>query len=501
VSERTIEVPPIPDRPPADTASARRRDGAVNLVRQYPWVAVGIALLAASTLIVVWARTRPGFDPYGWLTWGYQTLHLNLDLGGAPSWKPLPYLFTVPYALTGHDALWLWMITSVAISLSGVIFAGRIAYRLTGDGPRYAPIAAAVFAGVALLGIEDYSHYVLSVQSDPMIVTFCLAAIDSHLSGRPRWAFAFGVLAALGRPEAWPFFALYTIWAWRAIPSMRKLIVAGVALVPAMWFGIPILSGNDPFVAGQIALKSPRALHGGKVVGTWHRFTELTYLPIQLAALLTIVVAAVRRNWRVVVLGVGAAAWVVVEIAFALHGWPALQRYMFEAAAVMIVLAGVAVGWALALAPRIGPGIPRWAGIPVVAILVGFSIPGAVHRVRVARTDLRHERDRTTELNLLQSTLTHLGGYKHVRDCGEPTATVAWTSALAWFTKLNVGFVGHRPEIERHKPYPVVLLTPITGGWSTVIWHLPASRQASCGGMNAKFLSSPAHPNGELVRQ
>ena len=49
-----------------------------------------------------------------------------------------------------------------------------------------------MFAGVAVLGIQDYMHYILSVQSDPMIVTFCLAAIDCHLSGHPRWAFAFG---------------------------------------------------------------------------------------------------------------------------------------------------------------------------------------------------------------------------------------------------------------------------------------------------------------------
>ena len=56
-------------------------------------------------------RTRPGFDPYGWLVWGQQTLTGTLDTNAAPSWKPLPYLFTVPYALVGHYQLWLWMIT------------------------------------------------------------------------------------------------------------------------------------------------------------------------------------------------------------------------------------------------------------------------------------------------------------------------------------------------------------------------------------------------------
>ena len=64
-----------------------------------------MGLVAFSTALVYWSRTRPGYDPYGWLIWGYQTLHLNLDLGGAPSWKPLTWVFTVPYSLFGHVAL------------------------------------------------------------------------------------------------------------------------------------------------------------------------------------------------------------------------------------------------------------------------------------------------------------------------------------------------------------------------------------------------------------
>ena len=100
-------------------------------VRNHRWAVIGLGVVAISAVLVRWARTRPGYDPYGWLVWGYQTLHLNLNLGGAPSWKPLPYLFTVPYALAGRYELRLWMITAVAISLAGSIFAGRIAYRVT----------------------------------------------------------------------------------------------------------------------------------------------------------------------------------------------------------------------------------------------------------------------------------------------------------------------------------------------------------------------------------
>ena len=152
-------------------------------------------LVLFSYLLVRHANTRPGYDPYGWLIWGYQTLHLSLDLGGAPSWKPLPYLFTVPMSLFGTHSLTLWMTFATAVSLSGSIFAGRIAYRLTlpsdaevDSYTRWAAIAAGVFAGVAVLGINQWIHLFLSAQSDTIIVALCLGAIDMHLSGRHRWA-------------------------------------------------------------------------------------------------------------------------------------------------------------------------------------------------------------------------------------------------------------------------------------------------------------------------
>ena len=94
-------------------------------------VASAVGLLVVSLLLVLWAKTRPGFDPYGWLVWGRQTVAGNLNTNAAPSWKPLPYLFTAPYALFGHYQLWLWLVTAVAVSLAGAVFAGRIAYRLT----------------------------------------------------------------------------------------------------------------------------------------------------------------------------------------------------------------------------------------------------------------------------------------------------------------------------------------------------------------------------------
>lgn len=474
-----------------------------KFARDHPWWTTAIVLVALSTVLVLWAGTRPSYDSYGWLVWGRQTLHLTLDLGGAPSWKPLPYLFTVPYALAGAHALRLWMITVAAISLAGAIFAGRIAYRVTLAQTEwlYAAIAAAVFAGAAVLGLEDYAHYILSAQSDPMILTFCLAAIDAYLLGRHRLAFVLGVIAALGRPEVWPFLALYSAWAWLRLPSMRWLLVGGWAVVAFMWFGVPWITNNRPLVSEQLALGSPRELRQNQVTGTIGRFTELEYLPVWLAALLAVFVAILRRDRLVLALAGICVGWVIVEIAFALHGWPALSRYMFEAAGVAAVLAGIAVGWLLAQTPRIWRGLPRWAGIAVVVVLSGTLVPGALARLRAEHADLHHERARTHEIALLQYTIEALGGYQHIRNCGEPVTNVEYVSTLAWFTKLDVGFVGHRPAFELAQRYPIVLFTPLaTGGWIVAPVHTRPSQVARCAGLKAAFVPTPQRPSGVLTR-
>ena len=500
MAEQTIEAPHAqPDDDPRPAGSGRGAPG--SWLRRHPWWIVAVALVAFSTLLVVWANTRPGYDPYGWIVWGYQTLHLNLDLGGAPSWKPLTWLFTVPYALFGHFELWLWMITAVTLSLAGPIFAGRIIYRIVATSPerRTAAIIGAVIGGASVLGIQNYMHIVLSDQSDPMIVSLCLGAVDSYLSGYPRWAFALGVLAALGRPESWPLLGLYSIYAWRKIPSMRAMIVGGLALIPLLWFGLPTLTNMRPLIASELAERSVRELHENKIIGTFHRFTSLTYLPIQLAALGATIAAYFRRNRTVLVLAGGAVAWMIVETGFSLHGYSGVPRYMFEAAGMLSVLFGIAIGWLIADGPKIGHGVPRWAGAALAAVLVIALLPAALSRLRGEHKDLFHERQRTTVINRLQAAVNHLGGYKHVTSCGRPVTNVEYVSALAWYTHRNVGTLGYRPEFELHLKHPIVLFTELPNGWEALPWHTAASRVSACADLKSAWIYTSHHPNGVRV--
>jgi hypothetical protein len=437
-----------------------------------------VVLLAVSTGIVLWARTRPGFDPYGWLVWGHQAVHGSLDTNAAPSWKPLPFLFTAPYALAGHYELWLWMITSVAVSLSGSVFAARIAYRLVArdGGHRYAALAAGAFAAVALLGIRDYSHYVLSAQSDPMIVSLCLGAIDCHLSGRYRWAFVLGALASLGRPEAWPFLGLWTIWAWRTLPSIRSLLYGGVVAIALLWFGIPALTSRTPFVAASNAMDSGRALHNDRVFGTIDRFLDLHETPLELLALVSVGLAVWRRDRVTLAMSLAVVVWVIVEIAFALHGWPGLPRYMFEAGGVTVVVAAVGFGRLLAETRRVSRGVGL-GGVALAVVIAGSLVPAAVSRERVEHTDLIGQQARTDELNRLAGVVRHLGGAARLRACGEPLTRLEYQTALAWQLQVNVSRVGFKYTEAVARGNPIVLFTPETNGWKVQTIH---QRVASC---------------------
>lgn len=466
--------------PPTAPAASVSAD-AWALVRRYAWPLGVLVVLGISTGIVLWARTRPGFDPYGWLVWGHQTIHGSLDTNAAPSWKPLPYLFTVPYGLFGHYELWLWMITVVAASLAGCIFAGRIAYRLTAapQERRWTALAAGVFAALALLGIQDYWHYILSSQSDPVIVSLCLAAIDCHLARRYRWTLVLGVLASLGRPEAWPFLGLWALWAWFALPRMRRLLVVGVAFVPLLWLGVPALTSRSPFVAASNAFGSGRRLRSDQVFGTIKRFLALHEPGLEVLALVSLGLAVLRRDLTTLVLAAGVIGWVVVEIAFALHGWPGLGRYMFEGAGVMVALAGAGFGRLLLGAPELPPLPVRMllGGVAALAFLASL-VPPAVSRARAEHRDLRSQRARTHQINQLAGVVRRLGGPARFRPCGEPLTRLEYQTILAFTLQRNVARIGFKYGPAVRSGRPIVLFTPSPGsGWRVQAVH---QRVASC---------------------
>jgi hypothetical protein len=473
---------------PRTGAGDRRsaRDGAGGRLprrlwpRHWGWPAVLalIGLALGTGALVVWLTgMEAGYDAWGWLVWGQQVLHGHLNTDGAPSWKPLTFLFTLPYALAGSAQPTLWMITAVGGALGGSLLAARIAARLTEPAPgrRWCAWVAGLSAGVALLGIDTYAHLVLIANVDPLIVTLCLAAIEAHLAGRPRLALVLGILAALGRPEVWPLIGLYGLWrAWR-IPRMRWLLPI-LVVIPALWFVIPAITSHSWFISGNLDLNQATAIQGSKPLGVLRRFLSLYPLPIELLALWGVGLAVLRRDRVTLTLAAACLVWLAVEVGFALHGFSAVPRFLIEPAAVEMVIAGATIGRLLGGLDRRDPH-PTWLIAasrvvgPLLVVAVVITVwPTASARERVTRYELAQARLHGRQVRRLHDVIARIGGPARIRRCGQPTSLVGFQSTLAWAVGLNVGNVGYRPGKAIDAGKAIVLFKPHERGWVVSPW-------------------------------
>ena len=80
-------------------------------------------MLAALTFL---APSAPTYDPWAWIIWGREILHLDLSTVDGPSWKPLPVLLTTPFALAGPLAPDLWLFVARAGAIAGVVVVFRL---------------------------------------------------------------------------------------------------------------------------------------------------------------------------------------------------------------------------------------------------------------------------------------------------------------------------------------------------------------------------------------
>jgi hypothetical protein len=493
-----------------------------RLVRQlyrYRWVLVGVLLAGLAVLAVQGIGASPAYDPYGWLNWGWLTLHSHLDLDSAPSWKPFTYIFTLPYALFGHLAVKMWMVTETGVSFGGPFVAGRIAYKLVYDGTeqRWPARLGAVAAGVCLMTMSLYWKYWVTSQSDPMMTTVFLLFVDCLIRRRLRWALFFIWLVACGRPEAWPFLILYSLWlGWQQWQGGRRLelLVTAAALVsiPLLWYGVPVLCGDSWNVSSHIDKTSGHGIKSNAIRTVLSRFRDLMPWPVEIAAAIGLLVGLWRRDRTILLLVVIAILWVAVEAAFAIKGLSGAPRYMFEAAAVTCVVAAAGAASMMAVAWRIGSGLQnrRRLGYALqaagVVIAVGLALATEPHirgQWDLAHTQVNHERQRTTNVNALASTIRALGGVDNVKSCGTPSATVGWASVLGYMTHLNGNRIGWDTYylVYGGQTTPAVLFTQWGAtGWEVQTYNIPKADQARCSNMQAAYWKiTPQHPGGYLT--
>jgi hypothetical protein len=407
-------------------------------------VCVALAALSAAVL-----PTVPSYDPWSWIVWGREVVdpHLSFTVGGGPSWKPLPVLFTTVYGLFGGASPTLWVITARAGGLLSLVAAYRLGALVTrsalaDDDARWQPVVAGVFAAAGVVLTQEWSYYMFRGTSEPMLVGAALWAVDRHLAGRRGEAFALGVAASLIRPEAWPFILLYAAWLWRRDSGdwrLRAALLGGLALIPILWFVPPWIGSGQPFLAASHAKDYNGHLGKHPFLEVLRRGVDLQVAPMLALGIVAVVLGWVRgRNRLILGMAAAAIAWWVLVVAMTLDGYPGLERFYLPAAGLICVLAGVGLVWVATLAGALLRARPLLAGVAATVVLVAVSIPLSTNRIDEARAQKPIASRAATRLDQLSAAVAAVGGHRAVYPCHSSFAAVNHGVQTALAFKLHV---------------------------------------------------------------
>jgi hypothetical protein len=383
----------------------------------------GAVVLAALSLALPWALA---FDPMAWVLWGREITRGTLYTSAGPSWKPLPVLFTTPFALAGGAAPALWLVIGRAGALLALAGAARLAALLV--PPQRAPAAALAAAGVLALSPWWLFNGALG-NSEGMLAAAVLWAAVAHLRGRPGAAFGLGLAASLLRPEAWPFLGLYAVWLWAGRRVPRAVIAAGLAVLPVAWIVPGLLGGGGALSASDAARGTPSqgsaALADVPALAVLGDAVELLTWPVAVALVPAVVL--LRGSTRV--LAAMLLAWVLIVAAMSQAGYAGNPRYLVAAAAV-----------ACALAPA---GAVRAAGWPGAVVLVAAV---AV----VTAGDLADQVDelgvRARARTGLPRAIERAGGAVALERCAAARTSAAARTYVAWELDLPLPGLADRPR-------------------------------------------------------
>src|SRR3954451_14024080 len=398
-------------------------------------VALAAACLALGALTLL-APTTPTYDPWAWLIWGREVLHLKLDTQFGPSWKPLPVALTTIFALVPGAAPALWVAVARAGALAAIALGFRVAWRLGGG------VAGGLVAAVAIAVSTDFLRFAAVGDSEGVLVALLLVAVDLHLSQRRRgalWA-CFG--AALLRPESWPFVGLYALWvAWRE-PPLRK-VVAGMTLAgAAVWFGPELWGSGNALRAGERARDpNPNALafaeHPAREVV--RRFHSMLPLVAELGLAAAVIQAALRRRLGVTgVLAVASLAWLGVVAVMTEAGFSGNARYLIAPVSLACVSGGAVLGQLLTRAAR-RPAV-------AIALAAAALVPAIAVRADDLSRDGRAVRNEARLMDDLTRAVDASGGAASILRCGDVTTGPFQVTALAWRLDAPIRRVGLHPR-------------------------------------------------------
>lgn len=408
--------------------------------RARPWklLVLGCFALAALSLLTV---SAPTYDPWAWIIWGREITEWDLVTTTGPSWKPLPVLFTTPFALAGDDAPALWLV----VARAGGLLAFAMAYRL---GARLAGPAAGAIAAFALVLSDEFIRNFARGNSEGLLVGLVLWAVERHLDGRRMDAFLLGFAAALLRPEVWPFWGLYGLWLLFGDRSLRTaaIVFGSGALALVLWF-LPEYLGSGDWLRAAERARQPNpdsaAFAASPFLEVFRRSAAILMVPVYVGGAIAFAIA-VRRRDRLQ-LGLAAIATVLM-VAVALMteaGFAGNLRYVALPAALVCVLAGA--GWV---------EVVRWmrarlgvrAAVAVAVAVAALSVPF----VRADVSALDEQWDLVLEEAdfygpNLDAAIRKAGGPEAIKSCGAVFTGIFQVQAMAWQLHLHGNEVGVFP--------------------------------------------------------
>ncbi len=506
--------------PSTDVAArARALVGRMSGMRFYLSLGAGALVLAALSLLI---PSTPSYDPWAWLVWGKEIVHLDLHTTGGPSWKPLPMLFTTVFGVFGRAQPDLWLVVARAGAVMSVGMVFKLAWRLTRDlvagtaAPvgfyrrlaLIAPLLAGVIAAGSLVNSGGFISDNALGYSEGLATALALIAVDSFMDGARQRAFVFGFFAALDRPELWFFWGPYGLYLFWRDPGARKLVIGLFALIPVLWF-LPELWGSGHLLRGVTRAQHPRsnsAAFAKCPVCTvfkneaWPAVLNRVKIP----GIIALVVAAfglwrMRAQWwrqtdvdraikaRAWLLGIGLFGLVWwLGIAFETQaGFSGNNRYLVLGTAPVAIAGGIAWGWfsrtladwirrvagllGSGLGPLTAPVFTVSAGA-VAAIALFLAVPPWIgqniislprtHHALVYQAHLRED---------LAAAVRKAGGANALLKCGPVMTEGFQVPMVAWNLGVRTLRVEAPPSTLAGPPYPAVILQTRAQSNSTLL--------------------------------
>jgi hypothetical protein len=422
----TSALPRLPRAQPAAPAPGDR---------PRPWRLLVLACLVLAALASL-LPAGPTYDPWAWIIWGREITEWDLDTRTGPSWKPLPVLFTTPFALAGDQAAPdLWLVIAQAGGLLAFAFTYRLAARLAGW-------PAGIVAAGGLVLADEFIRNFARGNSEGLLVGICLWAVERHLDGRRRDAFLLGVAAGLLRPELWPFLLLYGLWLMWTQPRTRILVV-GCGLLTVLAWIVPEYLGSGDFMRAAARAREPNpasaAFADFPFAETFRRAAAVLMAPVLLGAAIALARAWRERDRVRLLLGAIAAALLVAVAAMTQAGFAGNLRYVALPAALVCVLAGA--GW-VELVRDAGRRYGRGAAVALAALLTAAAAPFTLADVDKLRFDLDVVRAESELYDRLPPIVADSGGAPALLRCGPVYAPPFEVQAVAWAMHVHSAQVG-----------------------------------------------------------